>query len=128
LVEPFNHARGETALWVAVITQAMMDALSKSKTPEMRYHKYEAIRWLSDNSKDFVMVCYFADMDPDYVRRKAKKSLLSPTAWRAEAGKGKRYMERKSYRNKHQKPPVQPPAPTGQIIDGPWVKAQQPAT
>jgi hypothetical protein len=39
LPEPYNYVRGETSLWVAVITQAMMDALSKSSNPETQYHK-----------------------------------------------------------------------------------------
>jgi hypothetical protein len=63
-------------------------------------------------------------MDPDYVRRKAKRAIISPKPWRAEAGKGKRYLERKAYRQKNKKP-AQPdePKPSGpaQIIVGPWV-------
>lgn len=60
-----NHqVRGETALWVAVITQAMMDALSNSKNAETRYHKHEATRWLTGNSRNFITVCHFAGLDP----------------------------------------------------------------
>lgn len=112
---PYNHARGETALWVAVITQAMMDALSNAASAEARYHKNEAIHWLTGNSRDFVMVCLSAGMDPDCVRRKAKRALASPSPWRAEAGKGKRYLERKAYRQKlkNQKPvPLEIPRAT----------------
>ncbi len=100
LEEAYNTARGETALWVAVITQAMMDALSKCKKSESQYNKLEATRWLTDNGKDFIDVCLAAGMNPDYVRRKAKQILASPSPWRAEAGKGKRYQERKKYREK----------------------------
>lgn len=96
--EPFNHAKGEQALWAAVITQAMMDALSQSRNPEARHHRQAAINWLTGNSKDFVMVCLFAGMDPDYVRKNAKKALIQPVAWRAAPGKGTRYQERKAYR------------------------------
>ena len=98
--EKYNPVRGERALWAAVITQAMMDALSKSRNPEIQYHKHEAIRWLTGNSKDFQDVCLLADMDPDYVRRSAKRALVAPRAWRAEAGQGKRYHERKAYRQR----------------------------
>ena len=98
LEEPYNHASGEMALWIAVITQAMMDALSHVDNAESNYYKHEAIHWLSGNSKDFIMVCMCAGLDPDYVRRQAKRALVSPVAWRAEAGKGKRYLERKAYR------------------------------
>jgi|CXWL01.1.fsa_nt_gi hypothetical protein len=100
LQEAYNTARGETALWVAVITQAMMDALSRCKKTESLYQKHEAICWLTSNNKDFIDVCLAAGMNPDYVRLKAKKVLVAPVPWRAEAGQGKRYQERKKYREK----------------------------
>lgn len=100
LEKAYNSARGETALWVAVITQAMMDALSRCKKSESIYHKHEAISWLTSNSKDFNDVCLCAGLNPDYVRRKAKKIIAAPKPWRAEAGKGKRYHERRKYRQK----------------------------
>lgn len=78
----------------------MQDALSKCKKAESIYQKHEATIWLTDNSKDFVDVCLCAGMNPDYVRSKAKKTLAKPTLWRAEAGTGKRYEERKKYRIK----------------------------
>jgi hypothetical protein len=104
LEEPYNHTRGEMSLWVAVITQAMMDALSKANNAEAIYHKHEATHWLTGNSKDFIMVCLFAGFDPDYIRRKAKRTLIAPTRWRAEAGKGSRYIERKAYRRSKKAP------------------------
>jgi|GEM_PF-1550588 len=125
--DPFNPVHGERSLWMAVITQAMMDALSKSSNKEAQYHKHEAIRWLSENSKDFIEVCLNAGFRPDEVRRKAKKALLNPSLWRAEAGKGKRYTERKIYRQKRktllQAQRIQHPQPrelNSQIIMGPW--------
>lgn len=114
LQEAYNTARGETALWVAVITQAMMDATSRCKKSESRYNKHEATYWLTGNSKDFIDVCLCAGMNPDYVRRKAKNVLSSSFAWRAEAGKGKRYHERKKYREK-QREKIREPE-TGIII------------
>lgn len=103
LEEPYNHARGEMALWVAVITQAMMDALNRANTAEAAYYKHEAIHWLTGGSKDFIMVCHYAGLDPDYVRRNAKRALVSPVPWRAEPRKGKRYLERKAYRQSRKK-------------------------
>jgi hypothetical protein len=116
LQEAYNTARGETALWVAVITQAMMDATSRCKKSESRYNKHEATCWLTGNSKDFIDVCLCAGMNPDYVRRKAKNVLSSSFAWRAEAGKGKRYHERKKYREKQMAKTREPE--TGPITDG----------
>lgn len=134
LDSPFDPVRGEQALWVAVITQAMMDALSKSRNPEAQYHRHEAIRWLSENSKDFVEVCLCAGLDPNDVRRKAKQALIAPRSWRAEAGSGSRYQERKAYRQKLKlklrktgklNPPVCLTSETasGAIIIGPWSSA-----
>lgn len=126
LDEPYCMVKGETALWIAVITQAMMDALSRSGNPEMRYLKDQAIRWLTGNSKDFIEVCLNAGLNPDYVRRKAKKSLLSPVEWRAAPGKGKRYMESKQKRAKHDSQKssaaIEPehPASNCLVIAGPW--------
>lgn len=124
--------RGETALWTAVITQAMMDALTHANNAEALYYKNEAIHWLTSNSRDFNMVCQMAGKEPDEVRRKAKKALASPKPWRAEAGQGKRYLERKTYRQKMKtllkKGPGGPISstntkPSYPLIPGPWVSA-----
>jgi len=96
--ERHNPVAGERAMWIAVITQALMDALGKSKTPESLYFKEEARHWLTGNSANFIMVCEMAGMHPDDIRRRAKKALASPKLWRALPGKGKRYTERKNYR------------------------------
>ena len=93
-----NPVRGECAMWSAVITQAMMDALSRARTSESSYHKQEAIHWLTSNSSDFTTVCLLAGFDPDYIRKKAKKAIANPRPWRAEPGQGKRYHERREYR------------------------------
>ena len=111
-------------MWVAVITQAMMDALSRSKQAEARYYKQEAIHWLSDNSRDFVEVCLLAGLSPDYVRTKAKRAMVKPTSWRAAPGKGRRYLERKAYRKSLKKSPASEsasPPVRAQVLIGPWV-------
>ena len=100
-----------------------MDALSNAKNPETQYHKHEAIRWLTENSKDFIEVCQNAGLDPDDIRRKAKKAIANPSLWRAKAGTGKRYLERKRYRQKvkhAQNIAQQVPATGASIIVGPW--------
>jgi hypothetical protein len=122
--DKYNPVRGECGLWMAVVTQAMMDALSRSTHPEQRYHKQTAIQWLTGNSKDFYLVCSLAGVDPDYVRRRAKKAMMAPVEWRAGAGKGSRYEERKAYRARVKKmaPPAEdePRSGPAQIICGPW--------
>lgn len=98
-----NPVRGECGLWVAVITQAMMDALSKSTDPEHLRHKKSAIHWLTGNSQDFHFVCQLAGMDADDVRRRAKKALVSPVQWRAAPREGARYSYKKHYRERMKK-------------------------
>jgi hypothetical protein len=102
--DKFNPVLGEAGLWMAVITQAMMDALSRSTHPEHRYHKEAAIQWLTGNSRDFYLVCSLANLDPGYVRRNAKRALTVAVEWRAAPGKGARYQERKAYRKRLKKP------------------------
>lgn len=74
----------ETALWRAVITQALMDAGSNSCKREARIERMRAIAWLAGNSKDFYEVCARASMHPDYVKRKAKQAIACGCAWRKQ--------------------------------------------
>ena len=99
----YDPVNAERSMWVAVITQAMMDALSRSRKPDEQFCKFEATRWLTNNNGHFRNVCMLAGMDPDYVRVKAKKALAENISWRAEAGTGKRYEERKMYRERIKK-------------------------
>jgi hypothetical protein len=93
-------AQAEGALWIAVITQAMQDALTKSRKSEDLYYKQEAVAWLTGNSASFIFVCQLAGLHHDDIRRKAKRVIAAPKNWRMEAGKGKRYEERKAYRTR----------------------------
>lgn len=80
--EVFNPVRAETALWTAVITQALMDAGCESKKPEAQHDKAKAIRWLTGFSDDFITVCLNAGLDPEYVCQQSKKALARGCAWR----------------------------------------------
>lgn len=77
-----NPTKGETALWTAVITQALMDAGSASAKPEAQHEKAKAIRWLLGNSEDFITVCQNAGKDPAYIRAKAKEAIDRGCVWR----------------------------------------------
>lgn len=82
---------GEQALWKAVITQALMDAGSESKKPEMKYERAQAISWLSGLSPDFYAVCSLAGMDPDYVRQKAQEAIKRGCMWKKPSSNYKRH-------------------------------------
>jgi len=97
---PYNEAGSEKRLWIAVITQAVLDALNKAKDSESVFYKHEAVCWLTDNSWNFKTVCQFAGLEPEWVRRHAKRAIYDPRPWRAPPREGKRYLERKEYRER----------------------------
>lgn len=67
--------RGDEALWRAVILQAMLDAVTRSRKPEAEHTRGQARKWLASRSRDFALVCDLGGMEPSYVRRMAKKVL-----------------------------------------------------
>ena len=75
------------SLWRAVITQALMDAGSRSSKPHMRVARAHAISWLSGVSPEFYTVCSLAYMDPYYVKTKAKEAMARGCSWRKEENK-----------------------------------------
>lgn len=85
---PTSFARGEQALWAAVITQALMDAASASGKPEARRKKLSALDWLSLIDEDFTTVCDMAGLDPDYVHTKARHAVHHGCQWRLSPGQG----------------------------------------
>lgn len=113
--DPFNPVRGEESLWLAVITQALMDAASKSQKPELLYHRNEARHWLLNGSSDFCTVCQLAGIDPDYTRRMAKRALARDCKWRNAPGEGRKRTTKKE-RTQH-KPPFEPEAENASICE-----------
>lgn len=71
----------ETALWRAVIAQAIreatsnyIDGVSATKAPFVRE---EARRWLTKPSRDFTTVCAMASVEPDTVRAFARQQIAA---------------------------------------------------
>ncbi len=83
-----SYARGEQALWAAVITQALMDAASRSAKQEARKDKTRALDWLGEHTDDFVDVCDLAGLDPSYVSTRASRAVAGGCQWRAPVGEG----------------------------------------
>lgn len=79
-----EHLCGYRGLWSAVITQALMDAGSNSKKPEMKSIKAKAISWLIGDSEDFEEVCIMAGFEPEYVHKKAREAIANGCKWREE--------------------------------------------
>ncbi len=59
-----------------------MDAKSNSKKSAFIKAKKEAISWLLGGSDDFLTVCELANLDNEYVMRKAKEALNRDCIWR----------------------------------------------
>lgn len=95
-----DHSHGsfadhEPGLWRAVITQALMDASSRSRKSEAKRYRNDALFWLLSDTDDFTIVCDNAGLDPDYVRSRARTALGRNCAWRLPAGLGWRTRGRK---------------------------------
>lgn len=66
---------GYKALWAAVLVRAFEDALAPRTTvggvtwPSPR-EKQTAEQFFNIRRKDFLVVCAFADVDPEYILRK----------------------------------------------------------
>jgi len=88
--EDGDPVRGEHALWRAVITQALMDAGSKSHKAEAKRDRLAALKWLTIKNPDFDTVCDHAGLAADYVRSMVKRALARGCQWRAEPGQGRR--------------------------------------
>ena len=101
-IPPVNtFADHEPGLWRAVITQALMDAASKSRKSDARRSRHDALNWLLGESNDFEAVCDNAGLDPDYVRTKARKALARGFEWRLPAGQGWRTLARQAALTQH---------------------------
>lgn len=85
---PTRIADYEPGLWRAVITQALMDAASKSRKGEAKRTRADALDWLLNNTTDFIAVCDNAGFDPSYVRTRAKQALARGCEWRLPNGQG----------------------------------------
>lgn len=82
--------QGEQALWRAVITQALMDAGSRSIKREAKFHRAQAIAWFSKRNPDFQLVCALAGLDMDYVFDRAHKAIRQECKWRKEPNAGQK--------------------------------------
>ena len=79
--------QSEKALWKAVIMQAILDSTSN---PELRNRmrsdlikaKNDAEAWINPSKKDFIKVCGFASLEPDWVTKKVDLAKNNPKQWR----------------------------------------------
>ena len=65
----------ELVMWRAVIAQALTDARYKGVGKAHLECKDLAIAWFSNCSKDFQLVCHFAEIGADYIYKKFQIAL-----------------------------------------------------
>ena len=58
----------EQRLFQAIIVQAFEECVFETHTKVDAYNKEDSYNWFKDSSDDFERVCWFADMDPVFVK------------------------------------------------------------
>lgn len=88
------------SLWRATIVQVCLDLTSNSQTGEAIKARREAEIYF--RSKDFITICDYANLNPDYVREKVKAYIDKGAQWRLPAGQGWRTkLKREMQKNAH---------------------------
>jgi len=80
----------EVALFRGVILQAVLDSRNHSKRTEDTVAKRNAIKWFNVESKDFLIVCDYAEREPNNTVKEFAKSLfrrltLELNGWKASS-------------------------------------------
>ena len=73
--------------------QAIIDCYTLSKRTEDQIARKDAVSWFSLINKEFIKVCSYADLEPDYVMKKAKQAMQKSCSWRKDVHKEKRLSE-----------------------------------
>lgn len=69
-------------LWLAVINQSIIDALSNNRHAKARNNKIRAIKWIISDNENFENICQLAGLSHQSTRRKIIKILSSDQAAR----------------------------------------------
>ena len=66
---------GEKALWQSVVMQAAIDVTSDPVELKDRIERAKTIAWFSLQNEDFLLVCSFAELDPQMVIQKIRVAI-----------------------------------------------------
>jgi hypothetical protein len=108
----------EKDLWVAVLCRAALDAFKgppqlnmtrKANIPhknQYQYNRDQARHFFLEGGAHFREICEMAGRNPDYVKQKARKSILKNNGWNVDVPITSHYRQgpkrtRKKYRKKH---------------------------
>lgn len=84
------------SVWRATITQAVIDATSKSSKTADIVERNAVLSWFSLNSSGFLTVCALADLNPEFVLERIKLAIKHPEKW-------KKYSKAKPLAKEHEK-------------------------
>jgi hypothetical protein len=84
----------EVSLWRAVILQSILDRLTQSTRGEDIMARKNAKNWMNIKNDEFRTVCEFAQLEADFVIRKAEIALVDQAKWRrrCDIGKGVQFI------------------------------------
>ena len=115
------------ALWRAVITQALMDAKSRSMKPEKVQDRKEALEWLYAESaevmEDFEEVCALAGYNAGWVSTKCREARARGYFWRNAAPQPVAFRPVRP-RGRPRKEAVERSTPLERIFFTPWVQLE----
>lgn len=78
VVQTKFHNTPEQKLWLAVIGAAATDAVEMAKfniQSDQRKYGTEHEEYFLNPNRNFYMVCQYAGLDPEYVKRKMRKAI-----------------------------------------------------
>ena len=62
-------------MWRAVINNALGDVTINSSDRKSSLYKFAVHDWIIQNSDDFQQVCYYAELDPENIRRQYMRAI-----------------------------------------------------
>jgi len=65
----------EVKMWRAVINNALGDVTINSSDRKSSLYKFAVHDWIIENSDDFQQVCYYAELDPENIRRQYMRAI-----------------------------------------------------
>jgi len=68
---------GDRALWQSVIMQAAIDATGNPKDIKGKIERAKTIAWFSLENEDFLMVCQFANFEPNSIISGLRRAIKS---------------------------------------------------
>jgi hypothetical protein len=80
----FRIPSPEVAIWKAVIMQAVLDIVNTSKRTEHKVAKENAINWFDVRNINFVTVCHYARLEPEWVVKKIAFAIKNQRTWRRD--------------------------------------------